>query len=305
MSKKDIIEDNRIKEDKRSSSARRNDNRRQRNIQLAVACAIFSIIIIIGTAFVVVHSLSDKEKLREEGIAAFKSGNYNEAINDFKASLELKQWFSEKMDIDTKLYMAASYMRNGDYLPAHDIYNEFIIDNNPTSLSNETLQQYEQLASALDSIKSGNINEKEVESLQGELEKGNKSVNLFLGLCYQQMGMYDEMLQAFNEYTDNFGMNTYVSYQLSSYYLDNNDVENAVTMINKGLACSDDLYKDKIMFNDIVVSETKLEYGNALDKAQKLIDEYPDNDIYQSEYDFLYSRINMDTEPVHTKTDAE
>ncbi len=307
MSKKEknIIEDNNISGVSGSSGKRRENSRHQRNVHLAVMCAIFSIIVILGTAYIVLHSISDKEKLREAGIAAFKAGSYNEAITDFNESLSRKEWFTEKMDIDTKLYLAASYMRCGEYLSAYNIYNEFIISKNPTSLSKESLQKMSDLAFALDSIKSGDISEVSVEKLKSELERGNTSVYLFLGLCYQQMEQYDEMLSSFNSYIDTYGINTYIAYQMSSYYLGKGDLDNAVTYINKGLSCGDDLYKDKVLFNDIVVSETKLDYANALTKATTLINEYPENETYQKEYDFLYSRINMNDEPVHTKSEDE
>ena len=53
------------------------------------------------------------------------------------------------------------------------------------------------------------------------------------------------------------------------------------------------------MYNSIVLSEQKLDYETALEKATELIEEYPNNETYQKEYDFLYSRINVNTEPVH------
>jgi tetratricopeptide (TPR) repeat protein len=305
MSKKEIIEDSNISSSKLSSGQRRKNSRHKRNVHLAVLCATFSIIVLLGTAFIVVHSISNKEKLREQGIAAFKAGSYNEAIADFKASIELRQWFSSKMDADTGLYLAAAYMRSGEYIQAYNIYNDFINDGNPTTLSKDTLNDMATLASALDNIQGGNITEATVESLNKELQRGNNSAYLYLGLCYQQMGKTDEMLDAFNKYIETYGINTYISYQLSSYYLGSGDVDTAVTYINKGLSCGDELYKDKIMFNDIVVSETKLDYATALDKATKLLADYPENDIYQKEYDFLYSRINVNDEPVHTKTDDE
>ncbi len=305
MSKKDIIEDNNISVKSGSVRKSSGNSRHQRNVHLAVFCAVFTIIMILGTAFIIVHSISDKEKLREKGIEAFKGGSYNEAVNDFKASLELKQWFSERMDNDTNLYLAAAYMRSGEYQSAYNIYNELILDNKATALSKDALNQLAELAAALDNIKNGDISEDTVNKLNTELERGNKSTYLFLGLCYQKMEKYDEMIDAFNNYSDNYGINTYISYQMSSYYLNIGDVDNAVTMINKGMTCGDDLYKDKVMFNDIVVSEIKLDYSTALDKASKLIKEYPENETYQKEYDFLYSRINMNEEPVHTKTDDE
>ena len=79
----------------------------------------------------------------------------------------------------------------------------------------------------------------------------------------------------------------------------------SITIINKGLSAGDDLYKDRVMYNSIVLSEKKLVYETALDKATELIEEYPNNETYQKEYDFLYSRINVNADPVYKKKDDQ
>ena len=305
-SEKDLFEENNIKTDVRSTKAKQRQAHKDRNMHLAVMCAVFSIIVIIGTAFIVVHSISDKEKLRNQGIEAFNGGSYNEAIDLFTESISRQQWFSAKMDEDTKLYLAAAYMRNGEYLNAYNIYLELSsASRRKTGVSEDKLRDYMNLSKALSDIQSGTIDDSVIENVTKELQNGNDSAYLFLGICYQQQGQYDKMLDAFSKYTEKYGINTYVAYQLSSYYISKNDYDTAVTYINKGLSSGDQLYKDKLMYNDIILSEAKYDYATALDKASSLISEYPDNAAYQKEYDFLYSRINMDPEPVHTHTDAD
>ncbi|MBO4864775.1 MAG: tetratricopeptide repeat protein [Eubacterium sp.] len=304
--KQEIIEDNRIGNDVKSVKDKQRQARKSRNIKLAVMCAIFSIIVIIGTAYIVVHSISDKEKLREQGIAAFKSGNYNEAISLLQESFDREQWFSEKMDADTEMYLAACYMRTGEFSKAYDIYFKYSTKSeNKTSVSTDKIEEYLKLANALDQMHSGAIYDSTISSLENELENGNSSANLFLGICYQYQGETDKMLKAFNQYADVYGMNSYVAYQLSSYYIDKGDYENARAMINRGLQTNDMLYIDKLMFNDIVISEAAYDYEEALEKAERLIKEYPENETYRKEYDFLYSRINMDPEPVNDGSDEE
>ena len=305
-SDKDIFEENSIRKDVRSTKKKQRQAHKERNLHLAIMCAVFSIIVILGTAFIVVHSISDKEKLRNQGIEAFDSGNYNEAINLFKESLSLEQWFSKAMDEDTKLYLAAAYMRNGEYLNANNLYLEIASSsNNKTKVSDDKLRDYQNLSKALSDIQSGNIDDSVIDNVNKEIEAGNDSAYLFLGICYQQRGEYDKMLDAFDKYVDKYGINSYVAYQLSSYYISKEDYDNAVTYINKGLASSDKLYIDKLMFNDIVLSEAKYDYASALDKATKLVNEFPDNAAYQKEYSFLYSRIHMNTDPVHSESDAD
>ena len=306
MSNREIIEENRIKNDIKTTKEKQRQAHKSRNLRLAVMCAVFSIIVIIGTAFIVVHSISDKESLREQGIEAFNAGQFNEAIDLFTESLDRKQWFSVKMDSDTKLYLAAAYMRSGDYFSAYNIYLEFASSSfSTTKYPSDRLEDDLRLSKALGDVQSGDISDDTIASVQAELERGNKSANLFLGVCYQQKGQYDKMLDAFSEYVNDYGMNTYVAYQMSSYYIEKGDFDTAVTYINKGLSSGDKLYTDKLMYNDIVLSESKYDYESALQKAEKLIKEYPENETYQKEYTFLYSRINMDPNPVHSETDSE
>ena len=300
MPNREEVEEIKRKRAAKQRKARQRELRRKRNLRLAIICAVFSIIVIIGAAYIIVHSISDKEKLRNAGIKAFNSGSYNEAIDKFNESLSRDMWFSKNMDMDTNLYLGAAYMRNGEYEKAYQVYAKLIgSDYNSTDISYVTIQEYANLANTLNSLKSGVITDDEVTSLKTELEHGNKSVNLFLGLCYQQRGEYDEMIKAFNEYESDYGINTYLAYQMSSYYLKSGDLENATAYINKGLSASDSLYLDKLMYNDVVVSEKNKDYSGALEKIKPLAEQYPENEAYQKEYKFLYSRVNVNTEPVN------
>ena len=87
MADRETVEKNKIKKNIRDTKAQGRKAKRKRNLKLAIFCTIFSIIVILGSAYVIVHCISNKESLRDAGIAAFKEGNYSEAISDFDASL--------------------------------------------------------------------------------------------------------------------------------------------------------------------------------------------------------------------------
>ncbi len=279
VDQRDKVEEKRIKKSIQDRKEREKQIKKKRNLRLALLCSFFSIIVILGASFIIIHSISDKEELRDNGIAAFNEGKYDEAISDFTASLEQDQWFSDKMDDDTRLYLAAAYMRT-------DSYDEMI-----------------SLANALNDTKTGNISENNYNKLIDEYNRGNKSIALYLGSYYEQKQDYENMETYYKDYISNFGVNTYIAYQLSTYYLAKDDLDSAIDMVNKGLESYEDLYKDMVLYNDIVISERQHDYETALSKAEKLINDYPNNETYKKEYDFLYSRVNINTEPVHTEGD--
>ncbi|MCR5214218.1 MAG: hypothetical protein K6E10_07360 [Eubacterium sp.] len=301
---RDLIEEKRIKRDIQKKKARSNTQRRKRAIRLAIFCAIFTIVVLLGSAYIILHMISSKESLREAGIAAYKEGNYQEATKNFIASLGEEQWFTEEMDEDTRLYLAAAYMYTGEYLKAADQYNTLLI-NESEILDKDTIEGYQGLAIALDTAGNGQMDDKTINTLNEEIENGNPSVAIILGGYYQSLGDYDKMLSYYQTYIDTYGINTYIAYQLSSYYLTLQDYDKAASYINQGLAASDDLYIDKIQFNEIVILEKNLDYQGAFDKISALFEKYPDNEIYKREYDYLNSRINFDTQPVNGDEETE
>ncbi|MCR5104109.1 MAG: tetratricopeptide repeat protein [Eubacterium sp.] len=302
MSDKQSVENSKIIKDVSEKRKKNAIVKKKRLLHVLIIGAFFSLIIIFTTIFLVLNSISDKEELREKGIDSYKSGEFDSAIKCFNESINEKQFFSDKMDADTEMYLAACYVRTGQYQPAIDIYNRYISQTfQKTSMTSADLEDACNVAKALSFVESGNADTLTINSLKSEYDKGNRSVGIYLGTCYQLNEDYDNMVSYYTGYANDFGMNTYIAYQLSSYYLDKNDLDSAITVINQGLSAGDDLYKDKVLFNSVVLSEKKLEYENALDKATELINEYPNNEIYQNEYNFLYTRVNIDTVPVHTE----
>ena len=293
-------EEERIKRSIRARKEQERIRKRKRNLRLAISCTIFSVIVIIGAMFIILNSMSDKKSLREEGIELFESGKYSQSIDKFKESIETGQLFGDKLDYDSNMYMAAAYLRINDYKSAYDIYNE--LDSYKYAKEDKAyITTQRDISNALYQIAEGSTSDENIASLESEFNNGNKSLALYLGTCYQKNGDYDKMLDYYNAYTESFGLNTFIAYQISAYYLDNDNLEAASTMITSGLNCSDDLYKDLLMYNDVVLSEKNHDLEGALSKATTLTQVYPDNEKFKKEYDFLYSRINVDTEPVHEK----
>ena len=307
MPDRETIENRRLQRELRAKRARAREARRRRNIRVFFLCTIFSIIVIISSIVVIAHSISDKKEHRDKGIKAFNESSYEEALKEFSISINTEQWFSSKMDYDTELYIAACYMRQGEYAEASKQYKKLTDEysSSKTSFDRDTIMGMMFLADALEQANTGDISDATISQLKKEYEAGNVSVSIFLGTSYQQMGNYDEMVNYYTVYADKFGINTYIAYQLSAYYLDIGDTETATDYVNKGMNAEDDLYLDMLQFNDIIITEKNHDYVGALNKARALTEAYPDNETYKREYDFLDSRVNIDTTPVHTESDAD
>ena len=307
MPDRETIENRRLQRELRAKRARAREARRRRNIRVFFLCTIFSIVVIISSIVVIAHSISDKKEHRDKGIKAFNESSYEEALKEFNISINTEQWFSSKMDYDTELYIAACYMRQGEYAEASKQYKKLTDEysSSKTSLDRDTIMGMMFLADALEQANTGDISDATISQLKKEYEAGNVSMSIFLGTSYQQMGNYEEMVNYYTVYADKFGINTYIAYQLSAYYLDIGDIETATDYVNKGMNAEDDLYLDMLQFNDIIITEKNHDYVGALNKARALTEAYPDNETYKREYDFLDSRVNIDTTPVHTESDAD
>jgi hypothetical protein len=283
---------------------KRKKARQQRIKRLIITGLVILALIIAATAVVVVNCISDKEELREQGIAEFERGNYEKAEEYFQNSLNEKQWFSSSMDVDTRVYIAESALKRGDYPRAIELFTDLRDGENKYS-NKDFLDGRIEFADAMDTF----INKKDYTSAAGKLEnliaKGDTSLNIYLGACYANSGDAEKMMDSFNKYTDEYGMNSYVASQLASYYVGIGDNATAADYIQQGIYSGDDDYMYLLQYNQAVILERQRDYEGAFAIMSELHTVYPDNPDFEKEYDFLYSRINVDETPVHEAEKSE
>ena len=264
--------------------------------KLAITGIVFCIALIAATIIIAVNCTSDKESLRDKAIVEFERANYEKAEELFNQSLEEKQWFSSSMDSDTKVYIAECTLKRGDYPRALELFNELLSDEHADK---EFVQGRIEFADAMDTF----INQKDYNSAATKLEnliaKGDNSLNIYLGACYGNNGEGDKMIECFNKYTEEFGMNSYIAAQLASYYVGIEDYATASDYIQQGIYSGDDKYFYLLDYNKAVILERQKDYEGAYAIISDLHLAYPDNKDFEKEYDFLYSRINIDEEPVN------
>ena len=93
--------------------------------------------------------------------------------------------------------------------------------------------------------------------------------------------------------------------QLSSYYMNNGDYETAIGYINDGLQSGDDLFIDKLQYNQVVYYEKKHDFNKAYELMNELYKNYADNVEFKAEYDYLYTRVNINPNPVNSIEEDE
>ena len=91
MPDRETIEENRILRKQKEKKEERKKERRKRYLKLGIICAVYSIVLLLGSAYVVLHLISDKKSLRQSGIDAYNNGFYVEAEKYFSASIFMRQ----------------------------------------------------------------------------------------------------------------------------------------------------------------------------------------------------------------------
>lgn len=257
-----------------------------------------SIVLIIIALLFISLITSKKGEYREKGIKAYQVGDYEEAIRYFDKSLNEKQLFSKKMDLDTRMYLGSADIKTGRYKDAIFNFNK-LKENNDGSINSNKIEEYLQLSIAMDGYDSRDA-ELNIPALEKSLKEGNMSVRLLLAGSYYKAGYYDEMLSIYNDYIKDEGLSYYVAYQLSSYYIEAGDYETANKYIEDGLKIKDDdnVMKSRLLYNKVVYYESFKDYEKALSLMTSIYESEPNNKEFEKEYNYLFTRINMDPEPV-------
>ena len=277
--------------------------RKERKKRLAIIFVVSTLVILIFTAVFVALLISDKEELRNEGIKEYKAGHYEEAIKLFKESLAENQLFSEKMDLDTRMYLGTAQLKLHQYNEAEKTFIRVHKDNNGT-LDDNKIDTFLGIAQSRKGY-GDYMPETIIPDLQQAVAGGNYSALIYLASCYYETGQDEEMIEAYKSAIDHLGMSTYIAYQLSSYYLKNNNPETAYYYVEQGLNADDDMFMDKLLYNQVVYYEKSLDYKKAYELMNDLYKQYPDDTEYRAEYDYLYTRVNINPNPVHVIEEEE
>lgn len=273
--------------------------------QLVVIYVLIGLAVIGFLIFFLSKTISNKEAARESGIKEFRHANYERAISAFNRSLAEEQWFSKSMDLDTMMYLAASYLKLEKYNDAAVCYKK-LQEENDGSLNNEVLLSMQETAEAQAAIAEGRSGAPSEETIQRLTKLSAEEPYLYLQLASAYYRLHDATAarQALESYLAVRPLNTYVAYELSTAYLKEGKLTEAKTMVDKGLACDDHVYDEMLSYNEAVILEEQGDYEGAFRKLEELHNLYPDNETITKEYTFLYTRVHPNETPVNPNNDA-
>ena len=123
-------------------------------------------------------------------------------------------------------------------------------------------------------------------------DKGSTEATLILGMVYMAQGDTSNARSFYQQYIDADGDDPAKGYNgLALCDISDGDYDSALQNISQGLgdATSDEM-RD-LLFNEIVVYEKKLDFSNALSKAQEYVQTFKDDDAAAKELTFLQSRV--------------
>ena len=288
------------------------DPRRRKNtkrtVGIIIGLLLFTALIAGVIWFVYRQCNSEKKEYRQDGIAAMKNGNYEIALTDFKKSLDQDQWFSGDMDLDTQMYIGACYLRLGRFEDAAKLYRTLSKEKS-SALDPAVVLSMLDVAEAnllIESVSSSDVTLPDDVMITTLTERAESDSGMYLYLvsAYNRRKEYDKAREALELYLKDNPMNSYTAYELSSAYLREKNLSAAKPIIEEGLSAPDGVYRDLLLYNQVILLESAGEYEKAFEQISALHEQYPDNKNITRAYSFLDSRVHPDTNPVNPFSDA-
>lgn len=268
----------------------RRERARQRRKKTLIRNTLY--LVIIAFVSVVFYFLisSNKREYRDLGIKEFNKGNYQEAFNYFDEASKEKQIFSRKMDIDILMYKGECLIKLSKYQEAYDLYLNITNKYKPAKYNRDNVEFLMRLTMALKLFYEGTYDNLTTTFDEG-IERGYNELNLQAAICCEQKGDYVSMLNYFQKYQEHFNLNSLICYKISSYYLNNDQPDLAISYIENSKTISDNLYEKELLLNEIIYYEKIINFDKAYELAEIYIASYPDDKNGRNEYEFLKTRV--------------
>ncbi len=294
-----MIDDERIQTEE-AIKKRQEFERRERTVRrnLIIFTVVFTALAVGIAVFLWNGFHSEKKRFRERGIKAYKGGHYEDCIAHMDSALKEDQWMAEDIDLDCRMYKAASLFHLERYAEAAKLYKQILAGEHDAK-DDIWLNSMVSLSEAMQALESNESDLTElIPTLSAAVEAGEHQLGLYLGVACYNAGDEEGMRNAFSDYEQHYGMNTYMAYIMSSMDLSNGNLDRAADEIQKGLTAEDTLYRDLLLYNEVVLTEKRSpnDFATALEKMDMLMKAYPGREDFQKEYDFLYYRVNVNKE---------
>ncbi len=272
-----------------------------RGFYMALAAVLMALIGIGGGLGVRIYlDIQDKYENRNAGIAAYKEGNYQDAVNELKISLEKEVVLTQPVDRDTRLYLADCYYMMGDYPSAIQEYDT-LLSTEVELVSYLTLQKT--VCQGILDFEAENY-EAAYPAFETAVEQGHKECAIYAGVCATELGKTDAAMSYLTMALSDNPQEIYACVQLAEYYLEQENYETCMSYIDMARACGDNTYDEQLNCIEYGYYFAKRDYNTAYDLLKKYREAYGLSDELQKEFDFLMTRQTLE-EPYILADEAE
>ena len=240
-------------------------------------------------AVLVLSGCGSKEKydLRENGILRMNAGNYPAAVQLFDEALKKSDGKVGDFEIDVLKYRAEAEYRMGDYSAAAETYDTLWQadgDKEKTEYLSRCCAMLV-LAGQLDEAK------EQYQTLYsaGQPDEDTVDLLLALGSALREADRASDAAELFQQAVDDGVQNGELYNQLALNELEFEEYDQAMAFIEKGLAVGDGA-REKLLFNQAVVYEKKLDFAGALRTLQAYAAEFGSSEEVEKEIAFLKTR---------------
>ena len=223
-------------------------------------------------------SLKEKEvdAYVQRGIIKLKLDKHDEAIADFDTALSLdKDDYSLYVDIYSALKDCGYEEEGIEYL------------NIAVASENDKMSSYDE--GRLHFYLGNYTNARNC--FEQARSEGNRTeeVLLFLGQSYEALNDRAYALTLYGEYVAN-NPSAAIYNQMGLCYAQMGDYENALLSFEAGLAVEGNSYKQELSYNRVVAYENLGDFASAKKYMEEYLKLYPDDEVAQREYEFLQTR---------------
>jgi len=231
---------------------------------------------------------SEKEKraFRDTGISQMDAGDYEAALQSFQQALDASDGLVGAFELDVLKYRAEAEMCAGNYGAAAHTYDVLAqVDGEKPEYLTRGFIMYvmaDQLNAALETY------EKAYE-LKADGEEFTQGL-LLLGQRLEDAGRAEEAMAIYETAVNDGSRSGELYNRMALCEMEAGELEQALSYLNQGLQTGDTQARAKLLYNQVVVYEQKLEFGKALTILEQYAAEFGATPEVEKELAFLRTR---------------
>lgn len=231
---------------------------------------------------------SEKEKLafRDAGISQMDAGEYEAALQSFQQALEASDGLVGAFELDVLKYRAEAQMRTGAYGASAHTYSVLsqVDEERPEYRTREFIMYVmaDQLDAALETYEKAY----ELDAAGEEFTQGF----LLLGERLQEAGRAEEAMAIYETAVNDGSQSGELYNRMALCEIEAGEYDQALAYLEQGMAADDAQARAKLLYNQVVVYEQKLDFAKALVLLEQYAAEFGTTPEVEKELAFLRTR---------------